>query len=681
MTALSIQPPFPIFTDTDGSPLENGYVWLGTANQDPQANPIAAYWDAALTIPAAQPIRTSGGYPARSGTPARLYVASDYSIRVQNKNGSQIYSAPDGATDRFSAAQITYFPAGLGAVPTTVQAKLRETVSVKDFGATGAGYPTDDRAAIQAAFDAHQCVYFPEGEYYIGGAIIPQGNSLIYGSGRESHIVIKDGDTTGIDLTSKTGVTVRDLKLSCRGSVGTLGGLSGKAAIYLNGSSQCTVEGNFIFNCYNAGIRLYASSNNTIRGNYFGDWYTTGTSNDDSANISCLGANSYNVVDGNYCLGANAGSGIVFNDYYVVGAEMVGNIISNNVVAGKKAYGILFYTTTTAVPLGYDCKSVITNNVVSDIDGSYVGGASGAGIYLQGAGGAVCSDNTVYNCCKSTSNFGTLAMACITASIADEVQTASIIVSNNQVHSLRGPGIWAASSQQHGIHVQGNVVRAEELTGSFNSGIRMTKCSYSNIIGNKVYQMGSNAGVFVDCIDASQRAINVSGNHVHATNASGVAMVFSRTTSGVMEDVVISGNTINSVYDGLQVSYVDYGSITDNKVFVGNIAFFWANSQYTNVSANSFRSTLSSGSNYDVILAEGTGCVFDKLNIFSEKIQHTGTGIVEQYTPSGSSLPPIYGTYAVGDRVINRAAVVGQPKAWRCTTAGEPGTWTSEGNL
>ena len=91
MTALSIQPPFPIFTDTDGSPLENGYIWLGTANQDPQANPITTYWDAALTITAPQPIRTSGGYPARSGTPARLYVASDYSIRVQNKNGSQIY--------------------------------------------------------------------------------------------------------------------------------------------------------------------------------------------------------------------------------------------------------------------------------------------------------------------------------------------------------------------------------------------------------------------------------------------------------------------------------------------------------------------------------------------------------------------------------------------------------------
>jgi len=93
MSAISVNPPFPIFTDIDGQPLEAGFIWLGVANLDPQGNPINAYWDASLTVPAAQPIRTLGGYPSNSGTPARLYVNSDYSIQVQNKNGSVIYTS------------------------------------------------------------------------------------------------------------------------------------------------------------------------------------------------------------------------------------------------------------------------------------------------------------------------------------------------------------------------------------------------------------------------------------------------------------------------------------------------------------------------------------------------------------------------------------------------------------
>jgi hypothetical protein len=108
MTALSVQPPYPIFTDIDGQPLENGYVWIGAVNLDPQTNPIAVYWDAGLTIAAAQPIRTLAGYPSNNGTPARIYTGSDYSIRVQNKNGSVVYSAPT-ATESYSSVVIPNF--------------------------------------------------------------------------------------------------------------------------------------------------------------------------------------------------------------------------------------------------------------------------------------------------------------------------------------------------------------------------------------------------------------------------------------------------------------------------------------------------------------------------------------------------------------------------------------------
>ena len=96
MSALSVEPPYPAFAEADGQPLEDGYIWIGTVNLNPVTNPIAAYWDSALTISAVQPIRTSGGYPVYQGTPSRIYAGSDYSIQVQNKNGTVVYTSLNG---------------------------------------------------------------------------------------------------------------------------------------------------------------------------------------------------------------------------------------------------------------------------------------------------------------------------------------------------------------------------------------------------------------------------------------------------------------------------------------------------------------------------------------------------------------------------------------------------------
>ena len=71
-----------------------------------------------------------------------------------------------------NAASIFYDPAGSGAQQTTVQSKLRETISVKDFGAVGDGI-TDDTAAFVNAWAASnpQSVFVPKGAYLVTGSI------------------------------------------------------------------------------------------------------------------------------------------------------------------------------------------------------------------------------------------------------------------------------------------------------------------------------------------------------------------------------------------------------------------------------------------------------------------------------------------------------------------------------
>ena len=55
-----------------------------------------------------------------------------------------------------------------GAVARTLDAKISETISVKDFGAVGDGI-ANDGAALQAAIDAasasNKALYFPAGVY------------------------------------------------------------------------------------------------------------------------------------------------------------------------------------------------------------------------------------------------------------------------------------------------------------------------------------------------------------------------------------------------------------------------------------------------------------------------------------------------------------------------------------
>lgn len=86
-----LTPPYPIFSDIDGSPLNEGFIYIGTAGLDPKENPIAIYWDKDKSQPAAQPLRTRNGYIVKEGLPANIYLDVEVcSFLIQNRNETPI---------------------------------------------------------------------------------------------------------------------------------------------------------------------------------------------------------------------------------------------------------------------------------------------------------------------------------------------------------------------------------------------------------------------------------------------------------------------------------------------------------------------------------------------------------------------------------------------------------------
>ena len=82
--------PIQQYFDLDGSPLASGYIYFGEPNSNPVTSPIAVFYDAQLTQPAAQPIRTVNGYPVRAGTATGIFAQKDASILVQNVKREQV---------------------------------------------------------------------------------------------------------------------------------------------------------------------------------------------------------------------------------------------------------------------------------------------------------------------------------------------------------------------------------------------------------------------------------------------------------------------------------------------------------------------------------------------------------------------------------------------------------------
>lgn len=90
---FAVTAPHQHFTEANGTPLEDGEIFIGVAGLDAEANPQTIYWDEAGTIVAAQPIKTKMGAPVNGAVPSDFYVNAAYSMKAKDKNSAVVYSA------------------------------------------------------------------------------------------------------------------------------------------------------------------------------------------------------------------------------------------------------------------------------------------------------------------------------------------------------------------------------------------------------------------------------------------------------------------------------------------------------------------------------------------------------------------------------------------------------------
>jgi acyl-coenzyme A thioesterase PaaI-like protein len=185
---------------------------------------------------------------------------------IINGNGT-ITGLADSA---FGSNAVSYLPAGTGAVATTVRSKLRESVSVKDFGAVGNGI-ADDTAAIQAAIDYVNSlgggkVSLPAGIFKITSSILLTSRQGIHLTGdgpratqlkctSNCPVIAMNGSLS--DVVNSTGIS----NMTIRGNSNIL---SNSHGISISWTNSCYIHDLVIFGCYN-GLDLIHNWQTDIR--------------------------------------------------------------------------------------------------------------------------------------------------------------------------------------------------------------------------------------------------------------------------------------------------------------------------------------------------------------------------------------------------------------------------------
>lgn len=673
MAALSVQVPYPVFYDRDGDPLDNGNIYIGIANLDPVTNPLQVYYDEALTIPASQPLKTSNGYIYRNGTPAQLYVnAVNFSILVNDAKNTLVYSFPDGTGLGVGAASITYNEGSSGAVTRTVESRLQDYVSVKDFGAVGDGV-ADDTPKIQAAINSgSKRIYFPPGNYKVTGPIDCVSNQTLYGDATIT--LYESSNPFFFDVSGCTFVTFDGLSFDGRRSSWVYPPtISGNRAIDTR-SRYSAIFGEGIF------------SNITVKNCSFTEMYSSAiylygsTFNEKSITRNILVEN---------CVHKSSNLELV-NYVYCGDAKMMQCSISNI----SNPWGNIALLANGAIWTACDG---------SFSDNNYIANTGAAAVKMQANNGETYFTN---NTCIDN---GTLGVA-LQQSAAEQIPTFSgfnekTVISGN---CFIRQAAWAIQAESATIHGQKNcIVSNNQIIGAGLGGISLSNDNW--IIANNSFVgppvSGTSAyAIFVNAYNGKAiKNIVIADNLFDLQNVTAKPdILFGLAPAQDMSvtNVSITGNLFRNVkFRGIAVQndvFCDEFFVANNQFYMETLDGLATSDIYISNNTHALKWTvcnntvaqriavnLTNAGSYaavynNKVTATESRDTTDQYSVFVNgnlaSLYDLGTRLVCR-----AAAPPASGEYAVGDLVWNTAPATAGYIGWVCTVAGSPGTWKGFG--
>jgi hypothetical protein len=251
------------FFDDSGNVLSGGKLYTYLAGT---TTPATTYTDNTGSVANSNPIILD----AAGRVANEIWLDSNTTYKFVLTNSSDVLIATyDNIPAVLSPAELNSFKAalagsngsslvgfistGTGATARTVQSKLRDTVSVKDYGAVGDGL-TDDLAKIQAAIDANpgRIILFPKGSYIISDALYVRSNgTILKGEGAQlnSTVINHTGITTNAviftDGASNSGIEDIYFYTNVKKS-------SGNAVVFTGGAYNCYARNIIVFYYYDA---------------------------------------------------------------------------------------------------------------------------------------------------------------------------------------------------------------------------------------------------------------------------------------------------------------------------------------------------------------------------------------------------------------------------------------------